>query len=418
MIFSRSRPGLAVSLAVHVGLLLAALVLFKDAEKFEDAQEALPVEVISDSKLAQMMKGEKTAREVKTAPRAEKIAEKTETRPNPALAEAKKDVPAPPPPLKRLPDPGKDDAPPTPPKRAAAVPPPPTPPNRPEPAKAEPPKPEPRPAPTPPAKPQAKAAPEPEQEEPEDAEVVKPKPPVREKPKETAKETPQPPEKPKVAEKPVEKPKPEKPKPEKVKLEQSKPEQSKPERLKVDEVAKLLEQKKDAEASSEDAKPEKPTKRASKPKSGDENAPKSKFSAANIANLLSREAPQQQASTAHERTQVASLGTAEGHAPKLSESMQARIGAYIIDHYRPCWASSLSLGARSYQPIVEFHLTREGALVGAPHLINPPSDSVDRARADQALQAVRKCSPIHMPAEFAPFYDFWRDTKLRMTEEM
>ncbi len=410
MTFSRSRPGLAVSLAVHSGLLLAALVLFKDAEIFEDAQEALPVEVVSDSKLAQMTKGEKTAREVKTAPRAEKIAEKTEKRPHPALAEAKKDVPAPPPPLKRVADPGKDDEPPPPPKRVAAVAPPPPP--KPEPVKPEPPKPEPRP-PLPPVKPQPKAAAEPEEDEPEDAEVVKPKP-AREKPKE--KPAP-PPERPKLAEKPVEKPQPEKPKPEKIKAEKPKPEKVKPELLKVDEVAKLLEQKKEAEASSEDAKPEKPGK-GGKPKSGDETAPKSKFNAASIANLLSREAPQQQASTARERTQVASLGTAEGNAPKLSESMQARIGAYIIDHYRPCWAASLSLGVRSYQPVVEFHLTRDGALVGAPRLLNPPSESVDKARAEQALQAVRKCSPIHMPAEFAPFYDFWRDTKLRMTEEM
>ena len=391
MIFSRSKPGFAVSATVHAGLLLAALVLFADTRKFEEAQEALSVEVVSNSQLNQIMKGEKTAHEVKTAPRAEKIAEKTETRPHPALAEAKKDTPAPPPPLKRTAEPSQDDEPPTPPKRAAALPTAPPAGQPPEPVKAEP-----RPTPAPPVKPQAKAAPEPEKDEPQEAEIVKPKPPQREKPKETAKETP------------TEKPKP-----------VAKPKQD---RLKIDEVAKLLEQKKlDHSDKANDAQPDKtqPTSaKAAKPKSGEENSPKSKFNASSIANLLSREAPQQQASTASERTQLASLGAPDANASQLSASMQARIGAYIIDHYRPCWAASLSLGVRSYQPIVEFHLSREGGLIGAPRLVNPTSDPVDKARAEQALHAVRQCSPIHMPADFAPFYDFWRDTKLRMTEEM
>jgi hypothetical protein len=376
---SRSEPGVVISSATHAGLLLAALVLFSDAKKFEDAQEIVPVEVITDSALNQVAKGEKTARDLKPSQRVDKVAPPSDAKPLPPIAEAKKDVPTPPPPLRRLPDPGADDTPePTPPKRVAALPPP-EPPKKPEPVKPA----EAKPAPTPPAKPKA-AAPEEKQEEPKEAEVIKPKPPTRPKEakpeKEEAKETPKP------------EPRPEKPK----------------ERLKVDEVAKLLESKKPLD------KPTKPESRegevaeksakGAKPKSGDESAPKSKFDAADISKLLSKEAPQRRAATGSE-IKTASLGAPEGAAPKMSASIEARIASYIHDHYYPCWASGLSLGGATFAPIVEFHLSREGALEGRPRLTNPSSNPVEQARGEQALQAVRRCSPMRIPAEFMPYYE-------------
>ncbi len=382
---SRSEPGVVISSAAHAGLLLAALVLFSDAKKFDDAQEMIPIEVVTDSALNQVAKGEKTAREMKPSPRVDKVAPQIETKPEPPIADAKKDVPTPPPPLKRLPDPGADDKPePTPPKRIAALPPAPEPPARPQPErKPEPPKPvEAKPAPTPPAKPKAAAPQEKEQEEPKEAEVVKPKPPARPKPeKETeAKETPKPEQK------------PEKPK----------------ERLKVDEVAKLLDSKKAEEKppkpeNSEGETAEKNVKGV-KPKSGDESAPKSKFDAASISKLLSKEAPQRRAATG-DQIRTASLGAPDGAAPKMSASMEARIAAYIHDHYHPCWASALTLGGATFAPVVEFHLTRDGALEGRPRLLNPSSNPVEQARGEQALQAVRRCSPMRIPAEFMPYYE-------------
>ncbi len=406
--FSRRQPGFPLSAAAHAGLLAATLIAFSQTPKFEDAQETMPVDVVSDQALNQIMKGEKTARAVKPAPRAEKVAEQKETRPTPPRAEAKREIPTPPPPLKRLSEePSEDDTPqkqakeaPQPPKRVAALPPPaPQPPVRPAPA--------PKPAPAPPPKPQAKAAPAPEKDEPDDAEVVQPKPPVKPKLEQAREETPprtppKPPEKPRAKETP---------------------------RLKTDEVAKLLQEKKlDAKADKADAAEEKEasaekpvrseTPRASaKPKSGDETAPKSKFNAANIANLLSREAPQQRASTA-EKTQVASLGAPNASAAKMSPSLQGKIDAYTVEHYRRCWVTALSMNAMNYVPRVEFRLTRAGALDGQPRLLNPSSDPVEHARGEQALAAVRRCSPIPIPAEFSPYYDYWRVTELDMKEDM
>jgi colicin import membrane protein len=390
---SRSEPGVVVSSAAHAGLLLAALVLFSDPNKFDDAQEMIPVEVVTDDQLNQVAKGEKTARDLKPSPRVDKVSDKSELSPLPPLGEARKDVPTPPPPLKRAEDPGADDKPlPTPPKRVAALPPAPEPPPRPAPEKKPEPKPaekpvekpvQAKPAPTPPAKP--KAAPVEEREEPQEAEVVKPKPPTRPKPEKQAKETPEPPKPPQKAEKP-------KPEP----------------RLKTDEVAKLLESKKQEEkpTKAESAEGETADKsvKGAKPKSGDETAPKSKFDAASISNLLSREAPQRRASTGKE-VRTASLGAPDGAAEKMSASMEARIASYIHDHYHPCWASALSLGGATFTPVVEFHLSRDGALEGRPRLLNPSANPVEQARGEQALQAVRRCSPMRIPAEFMPYYE-------------
>lgn len=367
MKISRSEPGLPLSSAIHAGLLLAALVLFSDATKFE-AVEMVPVDLVSDGELTQIMKGEKSAREVKPAPRVDKVAPETETKPEPPLAEAKKDIATPLPPARPLPQPSADDTPPTPPKRAAALPPKPEPPPKPE---------EKQPEPKPAAKPKA-AAPEPDrkpEKEPDDAEVVKPKPPTQTKPDAAAKDAAT----------------PEKPK----------------ERLKLNEVAKLLESKKPQEKPKPEATigelAEKAVKE-SKQKSGDENAPKSKFDAASISKMLSREAPQRKAATGA-TTQTAALGAPTGSAAKMSASMEARIAAYIHDHYYPCWASALSLGGQTYTPIVEFHLSREGALEGHPKLLNASASPTEHARGEQAMQAVRRCSPMRIPPEFMPYYE-------------
>jgi hypothetical protein len=323
------------------------------------------------------MKGEKAAREVKPKPRVDKVSTETEFKPGPPIAEAKRDVEAPPPPLKRLQDPSEDDAP-LPPKKTAALPPPapPPPPSRPTP----------EPAPKPPVKPQAKAQLEPEKEAPADAEVVKPKPPTRPK---LDKETTD------AAEKPAPR-----------------------KELKIDEVAKLLQQKKQEEKPSRTERTEEKSEPAAKPKSGDENAPKSKFNAASIASLLSHEAPQRRASTGREATHTASLGSPTANASVMSPSLQAQIDAYTIEHYSKCWREGLSMSARTYVPQVEFHLTRDGALEGAPRLLNPSSNPVDRSRGEQAIAAVRRCSPMPIPAAFAPYYDYWRVTELHMKENM
>lgn len=381
---TRSEPGLAVSAAAHAGLLLATLIAFSGTKTFE-AHEAVAVDMVTDAQFNEVMKGEKTAKKVEPIQRAEKIAQTPEARPLPPLAEAKRDISAPPPPAKPRPDDPSDqdeaklDEARPPPKRLAA----PAPPARPEPAKPEPPKAE-------PAKPQQAKPEPPRKEEPEKAEVVKQKPPEKTKPEKQAEQAPPPPAKPKEK------------------------------RFEMDAVAKLLEKQKTAEKAppsktDSDKKSDKP---AAKPKSGDETAKTSKFDAANIAKLLSHEAPQRRAATGAELTKTASLGAPTASAPRMSPTLQAQIDAYTQEHYGRCWRNALSIDAHSYVPQVEFRLTRNGALDGEPRLLNPSANPVERSRAEQAVGAVRRCSPMPIPPAFEPYFDYWRVTVLNMTNDM
>ncbi|NDB68462.1 MAG: cell envelope biogenesis protein TolA [Methylocystaceae bacterium] len=360
MRFSRSKPGALISVAAHIGLFVAAMTLFANTNKFEDATEMTPVDVISDSELTQITKGERKAKELTPGPRVDKLSDKQDTPPEPPLNQAQKDTPSPPQQAPKQPEAGADrpDLTPTPPKRLAST----------KPALDKPVENERTESITPQASKEKPASTE-TKPDPEDAEVIKPTPPPRPKLETETKSTPSPPVKPKP-------------------------------RLKADELAKLLESTKEQEKGEVADKSEK----GSKPKSGEENAPTSKFSAESILNLLTREAPQRRAATGQE-LRTASLGAAEGAAQKLSATMEARIAGYIHDHYHPCWASALTLGGATFTPVVEFHLTRDGALEGRPQLLNPSNNPVEQARGEQALQAVRRCSPMKIPDEFMPFYE-------------
>ena len=72
---SAFEPGVIISSVAHVALLMSTLVVFSEAPKFQEAQESVPVEVITDEQFNQIMRGEKTAKETRPQPpRADKVA--------------------------------------------------------------------------------------------------------------------------------------------------------------------------------------------------------------------------------------------------------------------------------------------------------------------------------------------------------
>jgi colicin import membrane protein len=93
--FSRQEPGIVVSGVLHASFIVAGLVAFSSVATLPPQEEAIAVEVVSESELRTITKGEKTATEVKPEPkpRADKIAELKEDNPE---GEAKRDVPVPP----------------------------------------------------------------------------------------------------------------------------------------------------------------------------------------------------------------------------------------------------------------------------------------------------------------------------------
>ena len=403
---SSTEPGVIVSGVVHIALLLATLVAFSDAPQFIDAQESVPVDVITDQQFNQITKGDKQAKDVKPTPvKADKPAEVEEKKPTPRV-EAKVDIPTPPPPLKRIPDPGEDDDKPeptpvpTPPKRIAALPP--------EPPKLEPPKPEPPKPPVRPVEP-VKAEPKPEPPKPKDAEAIEPpKPPVKPKiePKKVEVTPPEPPTKARPT--PKEEPKPkaeEKPSLDKTALAKILDQKKAEEKPSLDKTAlsKLLDQKKSEE------------KPASRPKSGEESSePKTRLDPGAVSRLLSKEQPGQKPSTARAPSQTASIGSPTASAPKMSPSLWGQLDGLLQEQYKQCW-NSISLGnTQRYIPQIKVEYNRDGTLIGQPALLNPPGDPNLKIIAEGAMRAVRRCNPLKIPAQFAPFFEQWKSRTLRM----
>jgi len=350
-----NRPGYVISGSAHAALLVATLLSFSQARKFDDAQESVPVEMVTDQQFNEVLKGEKTAKDVKPVPKADKVAEITETKPLPPVAEAKQDIPVPPPPLKRELDPGEAETRdvPTPPQRAAELTPP-------QPPKAEL-KPQPVKTPAPPA---------PEKPPMEDAEAEIPKPPRRPDP-------------------PKEQPKKEEP------------------QFKPDQLAKLLDKEKEKDQQKPVEKP------VAKPKSGDETEQTHSFNLSDISKLLSREPPQRKASTGSQLQQVASLGAPNANAAKMSPSMWGQLDALLQDQYKQCWSYIGLSNQPKYIPEIQVEYAQDGSLIGQPSLMNPPSDPVSRNLAESALRAVRRCNPLHIPALYQPFYDQWKGRIVR-----
>jgi colicin import membrane protein len=355
------NPGLAVSGSVHLCLLGLALFSFSGTPQLNNSQESIPIAVVTGEQFSQIMKGEKTAAEVKPRQRSEKIAEIAELNPQPSETDAAKQIPASPSPLKRQADPGQADpqVTPKPPDPSAAAP-------------AQHP-------------PQETATPAPKPLAAKQSVVSPPKPPSDEDAEAVASKSPPP--KPKL---PVEPPK---------KLEP---------KFKPDELAKLLER---------NPQKEKP-KVTPRPKSGDEAAePQQKFDLSNIAKFLSKETPQRKQSSGHELSQLASLGSPTANAAKMSPSLWDQLDGLLQEQYKRCWAYAGLGGQQKYIPEIHVQYTPEGSLVGQPVLLNPPSDPNLRSLAESAIRAVRRCDPLRIPAQYQPYYDQWKGRIVRFDPE-
>lgn len=367
-----TEPGFLVSALLHVGALTAVLGTFSCTQKLDDLQdqETVPIEMVTDAQFNQIMKGERDGQKTP----AEAVA--TAEQPEPATEPASQ--PAPP-----VPDQASDEPPPPPPPPAPPLPP----------VKAEAPPP---PAPTPPVRPDP---PQPEAKAP-----PVPTPPVRDPQAE--------PLEPKPVPKPVAKPTPPKPvpvPPQVAKLHDRAPTPTpKPKPLdkpRLDQLAKMIENQ------PADAPPA--PKPAPVRKVVHQPAEDSRFDPTDISNLLSREAPAPRASAGRQSAHAAPLGSPTASAPQMSPTLWGALDGFLQDQYRQCWSYlGLSTGA-SYVPQVRVLYGPDGSLQTQPVLTNPPSDPALRSLADSALRAVRRCNPLKIPDQFAPFYDQWKGRVLR-----
>ena len=229
----------------------------------------------------------------------------------------------------------------------------PEPPPRPEPAPATPKPPE------PPA--DLRTAEEPTPPKPEPPPPPKPEPPPK----------PTPPQTPKAVENAPEPP--------------VRPKEPQPERPKPDQIAKALERE----------------KREPKPaRVYDPNA---------IARLIGQPKPQTTNSTSGAAENTAPLGLPHHDAPRMSVSMASALDAWLTESYLNCWTPPPVMPEGDvYVAEIKVIFNPDGSLSARPVLLNPPQDPAWRPHAESAMRAVKKCDPLRVPPQYAPYFEEWK----------
>ncbi|SEM10822.1 Cell division and transport-associated protein TolA [Bosea lupini] len=368
---SRSEPGLAVSALGHATVLVAGLLAFAGTAPLPEHQEAIAVEVIDPSALNQVTRGERQAEKVQEKPqqRAERQSEIVERK---EAGEAKQDTPAPPSRPAELKVAEDNAAAPLPPARPSPKPTPPAEPVKQQPQKSE------------------QAAAREEQQRRDELAKLAEEAELERKAKQAEQEE-------KAAAK-------------------AKAEAEAQARA---EAAKAAKEKAVAEARAK-AEAEQKAKIAAEAKAKREAEAKAKreaeiaknFNPNDIAKLLqSKEQAQSSGSSAPQINRTASLGTQTGSSQKLSPSLRTQLMGIIQEQLQKCWNVPIALQSASKPvvPQVRMKLNTDGSLIGQASVTNSSSDPLFRVAADSALTATRRCSPLRIPAQFASYYDDWRD---------
>lgn len=404
MKLSTSEPGMAFSALGHVTVLVAGLLAFSSPNPLPENEEAIAVELVDPNALNQVTHGERQAEKVEAQPkqRAERQSEKVERK---EAGEAKQDTPAPPTRPAELKTAEENTSAPLPPVRPAL----------------EPPKPEPKPVPdvakAPPQKSEAQAAQEAEQRREElaklaeEAEIASKAKKAEEDARAAAKAKAEAEAKAK-AEAAKAKALAE------AKAAEAAKEKAEAEAAKA-AAAEAAKEKAEAEAKAK-AEAEAKAKIAAAAKAKAEAEAKAKreaelaknFNPTDIAKLLqSKEPAQSTGASAQQVNRTASLGTERGASQKLSPSMRAQLVGIIQDQLLKCWSVPIGLANAkgAVVPSVRMKLNTDGSLAGQPGVINSSADPLFRVAADSALTATRRCAPLRIPAQFAAYYDDWRD---------
>ena len=357
--FDRSKPGVWVSGAVHAAVLAAGLFAFA-SEKFPDAQEGIPVEIVTDNMVSEITRGEQSAKEVQPQPkpRAERVADKTELK---DPGEDKRDAPAPPKRPAEMKVADKEEP-------VAAQPPPPAPPTRSQEEKAA----------------EAKAAEEKKLQEKAEAEAI---------------------EKAKAAEQA------------KIEAEAKAKVEAEAKAKAEADAKKVAEAKAKAEAEAK-AKAEADAKKLAEAKAKEEAEAKArkeaqlakKLDMGDLKQFLdSKEKHQSTGATGAEVQKTASLGTATGSAAKLSPSLRDALIGLLVSQIERCYSAPIAAsGGQVTAPILDIRLNQDGSLSTEPRILQAGSSSTDRAVADAAVRAIRKCRQFEIPARFAPYYSDWK----------
>lgn len=346
---AKKEPGIVVSAAVHITA-LAVLLFWLPSSAFPDAEEGIPVEMITEEMLGQITKGEKDAKEV-TADKKPVVTRQADIHERKDEREDKRDMPSAP---KRTADMKTDDKP----IEPVSAPPPP-----------------------PPKKVEVEQKPG-EQEladlvEQKEAEALMQK---------------------KAAE---------------VKVKALADAQAAKAKALAD--AQAAKAKADADAKAKAVAASK-AKEQAEAKARREAELANKYDPGAIRALIqSKDVSQSTGSTGAEINRTASLGTATGSAARLSPSMQQQLIGLLRDQLNKCWDIPVVMRSvvRAPTPSVRFSVNPDGSLASQPQIVETDSDELFRVSADSAVRAVQKCNPLKIPAQFAPYYNSWKDLRFK-----
>jgi len=385
-----SEPGMVMSALGHATFLVAGLLAFSSPAPLPENEEAIAVEMVDASALNQVTRGERKAEKVQAQPipRAERKSEIVERKEE---GEAKQDTPAPPTRPAELKTADDNASAPMPPSRAANLP------------KTEPKVTPPEPVKQPPQKTEAQAQAQAEQKREElaklaeEAEIASKAKQAEEQAKAAAKAKSE--AEAQASQQAAAKAKAE---------AQAKAEAAEAAKEKAELAAKA---KAEADAKAKIAAAAK-AKQEAEAKAKREMEIAKNFNASDISKLLqSKEQAQSTGSAAPQVNRTASLGTERGASQKLSPSLRGQLIGIIQDQLMKCWNVPIALAnARgSVVPQVRMKLNTDGSLVGQPGVVNSSSDPLFAVAASSALTATRRCAPLRIPAQFAAYYDDWRD---------
>lgn len=134
-----------------------------------------------------------------------------------------------------------------------------------------------------------------------------------------------------------------------------------------------------------------------------------KFNAGDIHSLLASKAPSQSTgATGREVQRTASLGAATGNAQRLSPSLRDALVGMLQQQIERCYVAPPGATQGVVLPMLDIRLNPDGTLTTEPRIMRGGANAVDRSIAEAAQRAVRRCAPYKIPAQYAPYYNDWK----------
>ena len=134
-----------------------------------------------------------------------------------------------------------------------------------------------------------------------------------------------------------------------------------------------------------------------------------KFNAGDIRSMLASKVPSQSTGATGQTVQkVAALGAATGTAQKLSPSLRDALVGLLQQQIERCYSAPPGAAQGVVLPVLDIRLNADGSLGAEPRIMRGGSSGVDQSIAQAALRAVRRCAPYRIPATYAPYYNDWK----------